>query len=660
MSKPRATPRKDDAQPKAAPKSSPAQDATSVVLQYIGDRGPDVLAQLLDRIQGLESRLHELESAEQRASELQRANDILKAQITDLLETVRRLEIGFRRHVSERVSPDQLKLALATPGANGPDAPSDKTAESDSETDVSAPQTSGQGAGGNAPPRTKPKNRNEHGRRPIRTIPRIIIESIPPHVMLEGLQNFELIGHEDSSTLGHRRGGPVELVDRRNKYVRRTAPSVQEPAQETTEANKRASDTGIPDADGALVVREHEALVVPVDTSFKTNPFVDGAIVRYAPELSCGEEDPAGPVLIAPLPERPIARGLPDPSLLAHLLVGKLDYHTPYYRQEVQAQRNGWPITRANMARWQFESGAIAARIADAMWDDALTRSWIAMDATGTAVRAKGQNRYAHVFVLVAAGDSMLFRFTPKYDGATIEELFGGYKGTIVADASANHNILFGPGKASEAGCWAHARKPFVKALKAGEGELAAFPLQTIQALFKIEEQIALLSPEDRLRVRQAESAPLVDALFAWVDKQRPLAAEHSLVRAGLVYMTNQSNALREFLRNGDIPIHNNASERALRQIVKGRRNWLFHGSDEHAKRSCAITSLIASCVMHGLDPELYLQEILTVAPSWSLSRMLELSPKNWVATRQRLIAEGRLKYLDLARIAGSKLTFRG
>ncbi|XXY54834.1 hypothetical protein WME91_27260 [Sorangium sp. So ce269] len=62
---------------------------------------------------------------------------------------------------------------------------------------------------------------------------------------------------------------------------------------------------------------------------------------------------------------------------------------------------------------------------------------------------------------------------------------------------------------------------------------------------------------------------------------------------------------------------------------------------------------------MHGLDPELYLQEILTVAPSYPLSRILDLSPKNWVATRQRLIAEGRLKYLDLARITGSRLAFR-
>jgi hypothetical protein len=308
------------------------------------------------------------------------------------------------------------------------------------------------------------------------------------------------------------------------------------------------------------------------------------------------------------------------------------------------------------MARWQFEAGGLLEGIADAAWEDALTRSWLGTDATGTAIQAEEKLRYGHVFVLVVPGESVLFRYAPKYDGPTVEELYGGYTGTIVADASANHNVLFGPGKAREAGCWAHARRRFAKALKAGEGKHAAFAMQAIQRLFRIEKKIALLPPEARLEVRQHDSAPLVDALFAWVEQQLPSAPKDSFLRKGLVYLTNQKEALREFLRNGEIPIHNNACERALRRVVKGRMNWLSHGSDEHAQRACAITSLIASCEIHGLDPEFYLQEVLTVAPSWPARRMLELAPKHWIATRKRLIAEGRLKYIDLAQVAGSRL----
>jgi transposase len=479
-------------------------------------------------------------------------------------------------------------------------------------------------------------------------IPKIIIETLPAEVRLKGIESFERIGEEDTSMLGHRRGGPIEIVLRRPKFVVRTAkhsPSAPEPETPA-------------ESEPCITVLEHEVASVPEDAGFKANPFVDGAIVRYTPESASEVDDCA--VFVAPLAERPIARSMVDASLLAHLLVGKLDYHTPYYRQEVKAARMGYPVSRTNMARWQFEAGAVARRITDAMWDEALARSWFGMDATGTAIQDEPEYRYGHVFVLVAPGDGVLFRYTPKYDSATVQQLFGGFTGVVVADASANHNVLFGPGKATEAGCWSHARKRFVKALRAGEGKDAAFVLSTIQALFRIEKKIALAGADSRLEVRQSESAPLVEALYQWVDERLPeVRTDDSLLRKGLVYLENQRKALHEFLFNGEIPIHNNASERALRRIVKGRANWLKHGSDEHAMCACAISSLIASCPLHGLDPELYLQEVLTVAPSWPLSRMLELSPKNWVSTRQRLIAEGRLTYIDLAHVAGSRIAFR-
>jgi hypothetical protein len=619
------------------------------------------MAQSLRRMQALEGKLADLEAAERRAAELQRTIDVLKADNEQLRETIRRLEIGFRRHISEVVSSDQLRLALAA-DATAPAPAESPSVESDPGTVVCPPpppEAEGDAADGSAPEPPKKKNRHSHGRRRMAFIPMVIIETLPAEVRLKGIENFERIGEEDTSMLGHRRGGPIELVLRRPKFIARNCAAeatVEDQGSSTTPADAESEGC---ESEPVITLLEHEIAAVPDDTGFKSNPFVDGAIVRYTPESSDAGSDNCA-VFVAPLAERPIARSMVDASLLAHLLVGKLDYHTPYYRQEVESARMGYPISRTNMARWQYEAGTVANRISDAMWHEALARSWIGMDATGTAIQAKPEYRYGHVFVLVAPGDSVLFRYTPKYDADTVRELFGGFTGTIVADASANHNVLFGPGKAREAGCFAHARKPFVKALRAGEGKDAAFALQIIQALFRIEQTVALASPEARLEVRQRESAPLVDALYEWVDRRLPeVRKEDTFVRKGLVYLDNQRVALREFLSNGEIPIHNNLSERALRRIVKGRANWLSHGSDEHAQCACAISSLIASCQLHDLDPELYLQEVLTVAPSWPLSRILELSPKNWVATRQRLIAEGRLTYLDLARIAGSQIALR-
>jgi transposase len=408
-----------------------------------------------------------------------------------------------------------------------------------------------------------------------------------------------------------------------------------------------------------VTVFEHEFLTVPQDPGCQHNPFVDGAIVRYFPSQSIPQPG-STKVLIAPAPERPINKGLADASLLAHLFMDKQGRHLPYYRQEAELERFGWPISRGTMAQWQFECGSLVRPLVDAMWQQSLERSWFAMDATGTAIRASPKYARGHVFVLVAEGQSIVFRFSPTYDGATVEKLFGGKSATILSDASSCHNGLFGPGKGTEAACWAHARRRFVAAFRAREGPECAAVLRTMQALFRIERDIAHLDPVQRLEARTEKSAPLVENLLSLAKlRRKELTDDDSLTRKGYVYLDNQRRPLREFLTNGELPISNNLSERELRRHVKGRVNWLFHGSEDHARSACALSSLVASAELHGLDPEFYLQEILTVIPSYPVKRVLELAPENWLETRQRLITDGTLKYFDLARATGCALTFR-
>jgi hypothetical protein len=626
-----------------------------------------VIAELLRQLAAQQAELATIKGQGEPDAELKRKYDLLRSRHEEMEATIRRLEIGFRRHLTEKASPDQLRLELIAtrPDASGaPEAGADAV-DGATSADPAAPGVAGateqdpDPAGRRKPPGEK--KRDNHGRRRARNIPSVRIDLFPPEVMLDGLANFQQIGYEDSPMIGWRRGGPVELVFRRFKFVARGGRSgatvaPEEPSTPAAETSPASPDTGTAARTPDVTVNDFQMRMLPTDTAFKRSPFVDGAIVRYTPWPTAKRED-RPKVLIAPPPMRAIDKGMADASLLAHILVHKQDYHTPYYRQEKEFERLGWPISRTNMSRWQFECGRVLMRLTDAIWKDCLTRSWIAMDATGTAVRDKGasEHRYGHVVALVAPGDGVLFKFTPKYDGTTVAELFGGFTGTVVADASANHNILFGPGKATEAGCWYHLRRKFYKALRAHEGPDAAHAMQVIQALSRIEEEAVFCSPQERLLIRRERSLPIVEEFFAWVDSLRPrYEPQDCHLRTGLNYAYNQREALREFLRNGEIPISNNASERALRRIVKGRMNWLFHGSDDHARCACAVASLIASCEIHGMDPEIYLQEILTVLPSWSTHDLLELSPRNWVATRQRLIAERSLHYIDLATIMSS------
>lgn len=635
-----------------------APAATTVVFQYVQNRAGAASGPEPDPITALSQRLEQLE---RRIATLTTYNSQLE-------EALRQMQIGFRRHRSEVVPPEQLRMALAEASTLDSDSPVAPVSYSDPSSQPDTEPCAQQGDCCTPPP---PRKRHRHGRRKVGIVPRIIVTILPAEVIADGMDRYEQIDHEDSSLLGYRRGGPIELVLRRPKFVpRRTGALPKDPGEQGSDGG---SASFAPPADqpaasgrqgtesthsGTIEVFEHEVLTVPADPGFRKSPFVDGAIVRYFPDerLSTGPEDA---VLIAPLPPRPIDKGLADPSLLAHLFVDKHDRHMPYYRQEAELERFGWPVPRANMTRWQHACGNLVRPLIDGMWEQALARSWFAMDATGTAIRGSPEYQRGHIFVLIAEAESVLFRFSATYDAKTVNELFGGHAATILSDASANHNVLFKDGRNREASCWAHARRRFVAAFRAAEGAEPALVLQTIQGLFRIEREIAELTPAERVEVRQSRSAPLVDDLLSKAAVRRHELAADSLTRKGFVYLDNQRGSLREFLVNGEIPIHNNACESELRRPVKGRINWLFHGSEDHARSAANILSLVASAELHGLDPELYLQELLTVLPTYSARRVMDLAPANWIETRRRLIEAGQLKYIDLARITGSRLAFR-
>lgn len=127
------------------------------------------------------------------------------------------------------------------------------------------------------------------------------------------------------------------------------------------------------------------------------------------------------------------------------------------------------------------------------------------------------------------------------------------------------------------------------------------------------------------------------DDFFRWARAARDTTPGRNLATKALGYALNQEAELRRVLADGDLPLDNTRAERALRKIVVGRKNWLFHGSDTHAEAAAALFSLLASCRLHGVEPFAYLDEVLRVLPSWPRERYLELAPANWRATRARL-----------------------
>jgi transposase len=357
-------------------------------------------------------------------------------------------------------------------------------------------------------------------------------------------------------------------------------------------------------------------------------------------------------IVTAPLPRLLIRRGLLAPSMLARVIIQKFRFGLPFFRQEELLESDGITLDRGTMSRSSEEIGACLGAIVLACADDARKHAFcLSTDATGIAIRPEplpdGRRqpcRKGHFFVVLADKKHIFFEFQAKHTSAVVCEMFRGFSGYIQADAHAIYDALFrgdAIDEASEAptevACWSHVRRRFWEAAVSGFA-VGREGLLRIRHLYQLDQDWADLPPAARLQKRRSVLAPLVDEFFEWVRAQDDLSSQvRSLVKKALGYADRQKCALRRFLEDGRLRMDNNLSENALRTIATGRKAFLFFGSDDTAQAAANLYSLIASCKLHGLDPELYLAEVIRLMPYWPRDRFLELAPAYWAQTRARL-----------------------
>jgi transposase len=371
-------------------------------------------------------------------------------------------------------------------------------------------------------------------------------------------------------------------------------------------------------------------------------------------EDAASDQDVSGRFTIrtAALPPLVVRRGLLAPSMLARIIVQKFRFGMPYFRQEELLAADGIDLDRGTMARSVEEVGACLGAIVLACADDARKNAFcLATDATGVSIRPEplpdgGRQpcKKGHFFVVLADKKHVFFEYQPKHTSAVVCEMFRGFSGCIQADAHAVYDALF-RGEAVEdpacapieVACWSHCRRRFWEAAVSG------FPigregLLRIRKLYQLDQSWSDLAPAARLHKRRVILKPLVDEFFGWVRAQDgPECTERGLLKKALGYAVRQEIALRRFLDDGRLRMDNNPSENALRVVATGRKAWLFFGSDDHAQAAANLFSLIASCKLHGIEPERYLAEVIRILPYWPRLRFLELAPAYWAKTRERL-----------------------
>jgi transposase len=342
----------------------------------------------------------------------------------------------------------------------------------------------------------------------------------------------------------------------------------------------------------------------------------------------------------APKPAQAIEKGLPGPGLLAQVVVSKYADHQPLYRQAQIYGRHGVTLSRSTLCDWIAETAELVSPLVDWMRRDLLRSRIVQTDDTPvTVLDDQGGTHKGRLWVYL--GDRghphIVYDYTPTREGSGPTRFLNGFRGYLQADAYSGYDALYASGSVIEVGCWTHARRYFHEAAT-GAGDTRGFAaLAFIHQLFAVEREANEkdLSFEQRKARRQEASREILDAFKLWFEELEPQVLPKSALATAIGYTRRQWAALERYLGDGELVPDNSASERALRGVALGRKNWLFAGSDAGGVRAAKLYSLIASAKRHALEPYAYLRALFERLPSHPAERLHELAPAAWAVNSE-------------------------
>ena len=359
-------------------------------------------------------------------------------------------------------------------------------------------------------------------------------------------------------------------------------------------------------------------------------------LVHVRPKYACRrcEQDGYNPnIAAAPKPPQPIDKGLPGPGLLAYVVVSKLGDHLPLYRLENIFARQQVHVARSTMCAWMQAAGELARPLVELMKQRVKQSRVIHTDDTTVPIQSPGEKQCRKGRIWTYLGDRAnpytVYDYTPNRTRAGPAGWLAGFTGYLQADAYGGYDGIYCGGQVTEVACWAHARRKFFEA-KETDSQRAAAMLTMIRELYAVEDEVKLLDDAARRSLRQQNSVPLLARIKSWLDQEQEVVLPRSEMASAIGYALNQWAALGVYATQGFLNIDNNASERALKRVALGRKNWLFAGHDVAAQHHATLWSLIASAERHGVDPQQYLTSVLAKLPFTPEHELDQFLPDVW------------------------------
>src|ERR1017187_236588 len=340
-------------------------------------------------------------------------------------------------------------------------------------------------------------------------------------------------------------------------------------------------------------------------------------------------------IIIAPMPERPLEKVMAGPALLTQIVIDKYVDHLPLYRQLQRFERSGVTLSDSTLGGWISAVCKLIMPLYEALKLEILKSGYIHADETTIKVldkTKKGTTHRGYFWVYNnSPGRMVFFDYQEGRDAGAPTELLDNFKGYLQTDGYvvyANYDQKEG---VTLLHCMAHARRKFIEAQK-NDAVRSTYALEQMQQLYAIERDCKEknLSDEQKQVVRQQKATPILQHLGTWMKEQYIQVLPKSPIGQALAYSIERWDKLQIYTTNGMLCIDNNPVENSIRPVAIGRKNYLFAGSHEGAKRSAMLYSLMGTCKMNDINPFDWFKEVLIKIPAYPVNKIKDLLPHNF------------------------------
>ena len=367
-------------------------------------------------------------------------------------------------------------------------------------------------------------------------------------------------------------------------------------------------------------------------------------VLEYMQEKAVFAQDNKQTIIAAAQPAHPLGKSIASVGLLAYIIVAKYCDALPLYRLEKILQRYGGSITRTSMANWIIRLVDTFMPLINLMKEHQLESDYLQADETRIQVlKEPGRAATSDKWMWLIRGGPpdqpvVVFEYDASRSAEVPSRLLEGFSGTLQTDGYAGYNKVCRENNIIRIGCWDHARRKFVDAIKgmstkqkrSTKVSKADVALSKIRKLYAIEDNIKSLFPEERYKQRQQQSLPILKDLNSWLEKNISKLPKDSLTYTAMYYTLNQWETLIRYCENGHLRISNALAENAIRPMAVGRRNWLFSDTPKGAQGSATCYSLIETAKANGLEPYDYLHHVLQhIAAADTVEKLEALLPWN-------------------------------